>query len=73
MLIVAPIGRTNRAILGSTPFLFSKLSMVTGSVAAEEAVPNAVVIAFAMFEMKRKGSVRVARTETKVEKVRVKS
>jgi len=33
MLIVAPIGRTNRETRGSTPFLFSRQPIVMGSVA----------------------------------------
>jgi hypothetical protein len=60
MLMVAPMGRTNRATLGSTPFFSSRLSMVTGRVAAEEAVPNAVVSALPMLPIKRKGRLRVA-------------
>ena len=36
------------AILGSTPFFSSSRLMVTGSVAEEDAVPKAVVKAFAM-------------------------
>ena len=39
------------AILGSTPFFSSRRLMVTGSVAEEDAVPKAVVKAFAMLAM----------------------
>ena len=63
MLIVAPIGRTNLEILGSTPFLTSRLSIVTGKVAEDEAVPKAVVKAFIMFMMNLNGKVRVTRAK----------
>ena len=51
MLIVAPIGRTNREIRGSTPFFSSSKFMVTGNVAEEEAVPKAVVKALVILAM----------------------
>lgn len=51
MLIVAPIGRTNLDILGSTLFFSSRQFMVTGRVAELEAVPQAVVSAPSMFRM----------------------
>ncbi len=61
MLMVAPMGRTNLEIRGSTPFLFSRQSMVTGRVAEEEAVPNAVVSALAMLPTNLNGRERVTR------------
>ena len=45
MLMVAPMGRTNLEILGSTPFFSSRQLMVTGRVAELEAVPQAVMMA----------------------------
>ena len=42
ILIVAPIGNTNRVILGSIPIFCSKLAIVTGIVAELEAVAKAV-------------------------------
>ena len=51
MLIVAPIGRTNLEIRGSTPFFSSSKFMVTGNVAEEEAVPKAVVKALVILAM----------------------
>ena len=54
MLMVAPMGRTNLEILGSTPFFSSRQFMVTGSVAELEAVPQAVVMAPNMFLMNLK-------------------
>ena len=56
MLIVAPMGRTNLDILGSTLFFFSRQFMVTGRVAELEAVPQAVVIAPSMFLMNLKST-----------------
>lgn len=44
MLIVAPIGRTNLDTLSSTLFLSSRHSIVTGSVAELDEVPNATQI-----------------------------
>ena len=41
MLIVAPSGRTNEAVELRTPSSFSTVSIVTGSVAIEEAVDSA--------------------------------
>ena len=46
MLMVAPIGRTKRAIFGSTPFFSSRALIVTGRVAELDAVPNAVAKGF---------------------------
>ena len=46
ILIVAPIGRTNRAILGSMPFFCCRAFIVTGRLAELDAVPNAVAKAF---------------------------
>ena len=46
MLMVAPIGRTNLEILGSTPLFSSRQFMVMGSVAELEAVPQAVMMAW---------------------------
>ena len=51
MLMVAPIGRTNLAILGSTLFFFSRTEIVTGRVAELDAVPNAVTRGFPMLAM----------------------
>ena len=51
IFIVAPIGRTNRVTLGSTLFLCSMASIVTGKVAEDDAVPKAVNNAFPMFIM----------------------
>ena len=51
MLIVAPMGRTNLDILGSTLFFSSRQFMVTGRVAELEAVPQAVVSALSMFRI----------------------
>ena len=48
MLMVAPMGRTNLAILGSTPFFSSRALIVTGRVAELDAVPNAVAKGFPM-------------------------
>ena len=45
MLIVAPTGITNREILGSMLLFSSTQRKVTGIVALEESVPNAVAIA----------------------------
>ncbi len=45
MLTVAPSGNTKLEILFDTPTLFSKLRIVTGRVAEEEAVEKAVSIA----------------------------
>ena len=47
MLIVEPRGRTKELISGSAPMLLQH-SMLTGSVAAEEVVVNAVIMAGAM-------------------------
>ena len=44
------------ATLGSTPFFSSRRLMVTGSVAEEDAVPKAVVKAFAMLAMNLRNS-----------------
>lgn len=57
------MGKTNFEILASTLFLVSKLSIVTGKVAEDEAVPKAVVKALPMFRMNRNGSVRVTNPE----------
>ena len=46
MLMVAPMGRTNLEILGSTPFFCSRQFMVTGREAELEAVPQAVMMAW---------------------------
>ena len=59
MLMVAPMGRTNLQIRGSTLFLVSNKLMVTGRVAELDPVPKAVVKAFAMFAMNLKGIVLV--------------
>ena len=48
MLIVAPSGSTKLVTRFETPTLFSIQSMVTGSVAPDELVENAVAIADAM-------------------------
>ena len=45
MLTVAPIGNTKLEIVLETPALFSTLLIVTGSVAPDEHVENAVTIA----------------------------
>ena len=45
MLMVAPMGRTNLEILGSTPFFSSRHFMVTGRVAELDEVPQAVMMA----------------------------
>ena len=42
MLTVAPMGRTNAEIRLETPTFFSTLLIVTGNVAAEELVENAI-------------------------------
>ena len=47
MLIVAPSGRTKELISGSAPILLQH-SMLTGSVALEDVVVNAVIMAGAM-------------------------
>ena len=51
MLMVAPMGRTNLEILGSTPFLVSRQFMVMGSEAELEAVPQAVMMAWLWLAM----------------------
>ena len=56
MFIVAPMGRTNLDILGSTLFFSSRQFMVTGRVAELEAVPQAVVSAPSMFLMNLKST-----------------
>ena len=47
MLIVAPSGRTKELISGSAPMALQH-SMLTGSVALEDVVVNAVIMAGAM-------------------------
>ena len=47
ILIVAPSGRTNALISGSAPILLQH-SILTGSVALEDVVVNAVIMAGAM-------------------------
>ena len=47
MLIVAPSGRTKELISGSAPILLQH-SMLTGSVALEDVVVKAVIMAGAM-------------------------
>ena len=61
MLTVAPMGRTNLEIRGSTSFLVSKHSMVSGRVAALEAVPNAVLSALPMLAINGSGDFFVIR------------
>ena len=51
MLMVAPMGRTNLEILGSTPFFCSRQFMVTGREAELEAVPQAVIMAWPWLAM----------------------
>ena len=51
MFMVAPMGRTNLVTLGSTLFLRSIASIVTGNVAEDDAVPKAVNNAFPIFMM----------------------
>ena len=51
MLMVAPIGRTNLEILGSTPLFTSRHLMVTGRLAELEAVPQAVMMAWLWLAM----------------------
>ena len=57
MLMVAPMGRTNLEILGSTPFFSSRQFMVTGSVAELEAVLQAVMMAWPMLAMNLAGNI----------------
>ena len=52
---------TYLVILESMLFLFSKASKVTGRVAEDEAVPNAVAKAFAMLPMNLNGKLLVIR------------
>lgn len=51
MLMVAPIGRTNLVIRGSTLFRSSRQLIAIGSVAELEDVPNAVTNAWAKLDM----------------------
>ena len=54
ILIVAPMGRTNLEIRGSTPFFSSRRFIVTGKVAEDEAVPKAVVKALVILAINLK-------------------
>ena len=61
MLIVAPIGSTKEDILLETPTFCSTLRMVTGRVALDELVENAVARAEAIAEKCLRGFIPVNR------------
>ncbi len=58
MFTVAPMGSTNDATLLETPTLCSTLSSVTGSVAPDELVENAISKGSRMFAKWMRGEMR---------------
>ena len=65
MLIVAPIGSTNDEMRFETPALRSTLRIVTGSVAAEELVENAIAIVSNMLAKCTRGRMRPSPIRTR--------